>query len=301
MHLQWTKNYSTSALHAAQCLWRFRSQIHNENIRAKLGPPAEELGSCLDELSAIDSQSLWDSLVILGSRIGSNSALANELISESVDGFVEESLTQRLVGSITEVEASFQLMFPKYLEQSDYRIKPLQDQWVGYGNGFLAHLRRMTRCNCWVREAQVVGVQPILGGAGKAHCQHQAIHIEAVLTNPLGELPEVIRLGWLLSQLYTLEFRNQLDISRETYHRLIPLAMLVPSLAAGEVLELTKCNESIAELAIENWHIAIPANQEISTELIPLLMDWWEICLKTRPDWSVALKALAHRLGLQSI
>jgi hypothetical protein len=301
MHLQWTKSYSTSALHAAECCWRFRAQVLDETLRAKLGPCADSLGTCLEDLDALSTLRLWDTIVALGSRIESNSALANQLLSDHIDGFVEQSLAQRLVGAITDVEAAFKLQFPKYIEQFDYRIKPLQEQWVGYGGGFMAHLRRLTRSDHLVREASVVGVQPILGGAGRAHCEHQSIHIEAVLTNPLAELPEVVRLGWLLSQLHTVAFRSELGFTPDTFRHLIPLAMLVPSLAAAEVLELTKCNESIAELAVENWHIAIPTNRDVSTDLVPMLMDWWELCLKSKPEWSVALKALAHRLGLYPV
>ena len=301
MHLQWISSYSTSALHAAECLCRFSSQVQDENLRDKLGPAAQALGTCLEDLDAQRTQGFWDELAVLGSKINSNSALANQLITEHGQGFVEQSLIQRLTGSITDVEAAFKLLFPKYVEQFDYRIRPLQEQWIGYGSGFLAHIRRLTRSDELIREACVIGVQPILGGAGRAHVEHQAIHIEAVLTNPLPELPEVVRLGWLLSQLHSLGFRSQLTYSQESLRNLLPIAMLIPSLAAAEVLELTQCNEAIAELAIENWNIAIPANQDVSTELIPPLMDWWETCLKTKPDWSVAIKALAQRLGIQPV
>jgi len=301
MHLQWISSYSTSALHAAECLCRFSSQVQDENLRDKLGPAAQALGTCLEDLDAQRTQGLWDALAVLGSKINSNSALANQLITEHGQGFVEQSLIQRLTGSITDVEAAFKLLFPKYVEQFDYRIRPLQEQWIGYGSGFLAHIRRLTRSDELIREACVIGVQPILGGAGRAHVEHQAIHIEAVLTNPLPELPEVVRLGWLLSQLHSLGFRSQLTYSQESLRNLLPIAMLIPSLAAAEVLELTQCNEAIAELAIENWNIAIPANQDVLTELIPPLMDWWETCLKTKPDWSVAIKALAQRLGIQPV
>jgi hypothetical protein len=301
MHLQWISSYSTSALHAAECLCRFSSQVQDENLRDKLGPAAQALGTCLEDLDAQRTQGLWDELAVLGSKINSNSALANQLITEHGQGFVEQSLIQRLTGSITDVEAAFKLLFPKYVEQFDYRIRPLQEQWIGYGSGFLAHIRRLTRSDELIREACVIGVQPILGGAGRAHVEHQAIHIEAVLTNPLPELPEVVRLGWLLTQLHSLGFRSQLTYPQESLRNLLPIAMLIPSLAAAEVLELTQCNEAIAELAIENWNIAIPANQDVLTELIPLLMDWWETCLKTKPDWSVAIKALAQRLGIQPV
>jgi hypothetical protein len=301
MHLQWTKSYSTSALHAAECICRFGSQVHDEQLLSKLAPAARELGVCLQDLDPHGSTRLWAPLVILGSKIQSNSALANQLISDHTNGFIEQSLAQRLVGSITEVEAAFKLLFPKYLEQFDYRIKPLQEQWVGYGGGFSAHLRRLTQCDDWVREASIVGVQPIMGGAGRAELQYQAIHIEAVLTNPLPELPEVMRLGWLLSQLYTTPFRTLSGLPPDAFDRLVPIAMLAPSLACGEVLELTKCNESIAELAIENWNIPVPSKHPIDSQLVRCIMDWWETCLHSKPEWPVALKALAHRLGIEPI
>ena len=298
MHLHWTKSSSASALHAANCCSKHSSQVHDPVLGEKFGPAADALGTCLEDLDSIHSQRLWDGLIVLASKIQSNSALADELLSEFIDGFVEQSLAQRLVGAITEVEASFKLLFPKYLDQFDYRIKPLQDQWVGYGNGFLAHLRRLTRNDAWVKEANVIGVQPILGGAGRAHCEHQSIHIEAVLTNPLAELPELVRLGWLVSQLYTVPFRSQLGLSPADVSHLLPIAMLVPSLAAAEVLELSKCNEANAELSIEQWNIAVPSHRDVASDLVPMLMDWWETCLKNKSEWSVALKTLAPKIGL---
>jgi hypothetical protein len=77
--------------------------------------------------------------------------------------------------------------------------------------------------------------------------------------------------------------------------------MLAPSLACGEVLELTKCNESVAELAIENWNIPIPPKDAEDSSLVGTVMDWWETCLSSKPEWTVALKALAHRLRIEPI
>jgi hypothetical protein len=74
--------------------------------------------------------------------------------------------------------------------------------------------------------------------------------------------------------------------------------MLVPCLASAEVLELTKCTEANAELSIEQWNIAVPSHRDVASDLVPMLMEWWETCLKTKPDWDVALKALALRIGL---
>ena len=57
--------------------------------------------------------------------------------------------------------------------------------------------------------------------------------------------------------------------------------------------------ESMAELAIEHWHIPVPRDREIHTEVVPLMMDWWETYLQTRPDWNMAMQAFANMLGIQ--
>jgi len=74
--------------------------------------------------------------------------------------------------------------------------------------------------------------------------------------------------------------------------------MLVPSLATAQVLELARCDEPTAAMAIEHWHIAVPKQMDLHTQLIPSLMEWWEQYLHLKSSWDVALQALAHRLGL---
>jgi hypothetical protein len=142
-------------------------------------------------------------------------------------------------------------------------------------------------------------MQPVLGGSGVAHIEQNLVRIEAVLTNPLVELPEVVRLGWLLSQLHIDQAHFSDAIGSNLLSRLAPLAMLPPILAAAEVMELSKCDESIAELAIEHWHIPVPREQDIHTDIVPLMMDWWETYLQTRPDWHTAMLAFEKMLKIQ--
>jgi hypothetical protein len=74
--------------------------------------------------------------------------------------------------------------------------------------------------------------------------------------------------------------------------------MLPPTLAAAEVLELSRCDEANVELAIENWQIAVPKGMDPHSQLIPTMMDWWETYLQTRPPWELALRALAKMLDV---
>ena len=62
--------------------------------------------------------------------------------------------------------------------------------------------------------------------------------IEAVLANPRFELPEVVRLGWLLAMLNfdLARYRDPLSDAE----RVLPLAMIPPVLAAAAEVELTR-------------------------------------------------------------
>jgi hypothetical protein len=112
------------------------------------------------------------------------------------------------------------------------------------------------------------------------------------------ELPEVVRLAWMLSQLNLELPIHSEHIGTHLIGRLGPLAMLPATLAAAEVLELSKCDESTAELAIEQWHIPVPKDKDVHQQVVPALMDWWETYLQTKPSMGTALQALAKMQGL---
>src|SRR5690606_23019649 len=87
------------------------------------------------------------------------------------------------------------------LEELELRSAPLREQWEARGGGLLATLARLTTAGLVPEMADVILVHPVLGGGGAAHWQYNSVQFEAVLANPLAELPEVLRLGWLLAQL----------------------------------------------------------------------------------------------------
>lgn len=298
IQLHWGPNASTSALHVAEMCWRFPERVTDPQILGSFSGYASSLGEWIASLGVSDPDRVWDTLVALGSMIDSNHELANSVLRKSVGHATSETHASVLAGNITDIEASFKQVFPKYLEQSPLRMRPLQDQWLGYGNGLIAHLGRLTEKELIVDECRIVGVQPVIGGYGKAHIEQNLVRVEVLLTNPLAELPEVVRLAWLISQL-------QLDLPRfndllgiGVARRLAPLAMLPPVLAAAEVLEIGRCDEETASLAIEQWQIAIPEEPADDSNLAASLMDWWETYLQTRPTWELALRALAKMLNV---
>jgi hypothetical protein len=305
MQLTWIKSASSSALHAAEVCHRFPQRVTDPDVLKRLGPFASRLGEWLEWTDPFLVSQRWSDLIGLGASIPSNAVLATEVLSRSPVDLVPVPIdgvqVQRLSGLITDVEAAFELLFPRYAEQADLRMRPLQDQWLGYGNGLLAHLGRLTEKRLLPKQCRAVVLQPIEGGGGRSHPSQSLACIEAVLTNPLAELPEVVRLCWMLSQLELDSVDNETRWGTGISQYLFPLAMLVPTLAAAEVLEIGRCNEATTELAIEHWHVAVPKSMDVHSELVPALMDWWETYLQTRPTWGVAMKVLAKRLGLQTM
>ncbi|MEI8211611.1 MAG: hypothetical protein WCI02_05650 [Planctomycetota bacterium] len=298
MQLNWMKSASSSALHTAYACHCFRSRVIDPKVQPAMGPFAKRLGDWIDGRQPAVRANAWGNLIGSGAEIESNGLLAAEILRGEMGTGRDASLQHQLTGLITDVEAAFQLLFPKYMEQCELRMRPLQDQWLGFGNGLMAHLGRMTEKHIATGSYRVVALQPVVGGGGQAHPRQGIVSIEAVLTNPLAELPEVVRLAWLLSQLKLNDpvYTDALGVGMA--QKLAPLAMLPPALAAAEVLEISKCNEVTAELAIENWDIAVPSSMDVTKQLIPALMDWWETYLQTRPTWALALKALCKRLAI---
>ena len=299
MRLTWTPNASVSALHAAESICLHKAKLTDSRVHEALEKYSQALGQWLEAKSDYDVGRVWTTLIGLAANIDSNWDLAQSMVRKGLFRGNQETAVTQLAGLVTDIEAAFQQLFPKFSEQLPLRARPLQEHWLGFGTGLLAHLGRLTEKSMLVEEARVVLMQPALGGSGVAHIEQNMVRIEAVLTNPMVELPEVVRLAWLLSQLHLDQAEFSASIGPVLIARIAPLAMLPPVLAAAEVLELSKCDESVAALAIEHWHIPVPQGQDIHTEIVPAMMDWWETYLQTRPKWHTAMQAFAKMLGIQ--
>ena len=100
-----------------------------------------------------------------------------------------------------ELIAAFETTRPRAAEELPLRIDPLRSQWEARGPGLLAAMRRLSADDLLVPAASLMLVQPVLGGGGLAHPSSNGVTFEGLLANPLPQLPEVLRLGWLLGQL----------------------------------------------------------------------------------------------------
>jgi hypothetical protein len=114
-----------------------------------------------------------------------------------------------------------------------------------------------------------------------------------VLTDVVAELPEVVRLGWSLSQLQCEIPIFGERVPGHQLPRVASLAMVSPALAAAEVVQLARFDEPAIQAALVHWRLA---DAEHSAALAEILSTWWATYTSSKPHWSIALAALHQML-----
>lgn len=174
------------------------------------------------------------------------------------------------------------------------RSQPLRQLWDARGPGLLRTLGRLTDPAVIPTGAEVVMVLPAVGGHGIAHLPTNRVTFEAVLTNADESLPEVVRLGWLLGQLqFDLPMLAEVVLpSRLAY--LASLAMVPPTLAAAEEVELVHTAAEHLTHALVVWRIASSAAE--AEPLAAVLDKWWQVYTASNTAWPAAVAALEQML-----
>jgi hypothetical protein len=225
MQLHWTPSPVVSALYACWLLERQQS-VHDPHLRTQLGEiPA-----------AIARQLAWPELL---------SRVAEDWPAAEADA---DSLTE----SVTEAHRAYLQLYPDLQQQLVWRTGPLREQWEARGPGLMrriSHLSNASLPSDIVPE--VLLVQPTVGGAGCLLVDDRRLLFEAMLANPLPELPEVLRLAWLLCQLLT---RHRSPIAPPV----ASLAWIPAVLEAGQEVELCRCDEASLQSAIRHWPAPAP-------------------------------------------
>lgn len=200
-----------------------------------------------------------------------------------------ETAIGRVAGAIADVEAAMRRARPELAEELAVRGRPLMEQWQARGPGMLLEMGRMTDAGAIPEFAEVVLVAPYAGGHGRAHASQNRVTFEAVLVNPHAELPETVRLAWLVVQL-NADLPRFADVlgARFSAHA-FQAAMLAPALAAAEVVELARCDEATLALAIHAWRLERVVPPDAATQI----GQWWQTWLEGASPWPVAVAALA--------
>jgi len=288
MEPRWTVSSAASSLHAAAALLN-RATVVDRRISAELAPEAEGLGQDL-AAAGIERPAFFEHAVPLCVQLASPPKWAEVVVTKLL-GVGQETqqiaarLARRLVGLIAALERAHQ----GSLEELELRCAPLREQWEARGAGLLSCAARLTSKELLVDEADVILLHPVLGGGGAAHVLYNSVRIEAVLANPIPDLPEVARLGWLIAQL-NLDLPQFSDhLPRDRLATVGPLALVEPTLAAAQEVELSKLDEPTLAVAQRAWGV-----EQIEPAK---LLEWWETYQDTNPPWAVALGALDRMLA----
>lgn len=291
MQIRFSASVSASCFHAAAAIARGRPLVDARLAEALAAPVA----SLTAELAAsgIDVEAFFSQAVPLAADFENNRELAEWVLNKLRGRENHELLAARLAGWFSQLEFSFLGAVPAVVDELELRSGPLREQWEARGPGLLAAIERLTERTLLAESAEVVLVYPALGGAAAGHLAYNKVTIEALLTNPHGELPEVVRLGWLLSTLNLDLSKYSEAIPSKRLTRVAPLAMLPVAIEAAVEVELTPGGAALLARAIVAWRLA-DSNAELLAETV---QKWWQTYQDSRPAWSVALAALNRMLA----
>ncbi len=284
--LRWIASVSTSCLHAADAVVRGKT-LTDPRLTNIVSGPAIGLH---DEIrgSSLPVERYWQQLLAWAHHVENNRELAALAIRKTAGWKPQfESLAARLADRIAALESAVHGAVAGMVDELDLRSRPIRELWEARGPGLMHTVGQLTDERLIVESAEVVLVLPALGGGGAAHLSNNSVRLEAVLTNNVPQLPEVVRLGWLLAQLNCDLPVFSESLSADRLPIISQLALLPPVLQAAQEVELTVFNSQTLAAALSAWHIEAPPDSAAESLLV-----WWQTYQETRPDWKTALAAL---------
>lgn len=289
--LRWIASVPASGLHAAAAIDR-GFVIADDELENSLSPQVDVLQHLINGTS-IPREPFWRHVVPLSATIDSTQHLAEVVLRKILNpGQLSSIGTRTLVETLSAMEHNMRRAVPGLVDELAQRAGPLRAQWKAHGVGLLSLIAQLTEQQLIVPQADVVLVHPTMAGGGEAHLFYNSVRIEVVPEGPQSQLPELVRLGWMVSQL-----NNDLPVHSEMIHaETLPLisnlAMLPPTLSAAEQLGLARYDIQTVRLAIAAWHIRGPAGVDLAESVT----QWWDIYSASPPQWSVALTALSRMI-----
>ena len=246
MQIVWTPSLPTTSMYAASVLAGGFQPV-NDDV-APMATPAAELRDFL----ATDfwPPDVWLHLVGFAHDFQPGSDLARRL--GRLTGH-EGSLVSNLGAHLSAVAAAGRRAFSGFAEAARLRLGPIQRQWEARGPGMIQAMSDWTDPELFVERAVVLLTAPVLGGGGFAYLPGNRVILEGVVANADDQLPEELRLAWLVSQL-------NLDLPRFSENIPFPrrvlaaqVAMLPPVLLAGNRVGLCEWNAQTLARAITHW------------------------------------------------
>ncbi len=288
IRLHWRSSPLASAMHAAAEV-QFDRTLIDPDMQAALEPIVRDLRASLVS-HRIVGRIFFSHLPHLAVEYGNPREMA-EIALRKAKGSSAMEYTNLYAEHLRDIVEVFSRFHPANAEELITRSGPLRELWEARGPGLLMEVGRLAEPQLIPENAQVILVQPVLGGAGSPHSWYNSLRIEAVLANPVAELPEVLRLAWLIGQLQLELPRYRDDIGLADSDRVGALALIPLILAAGEYVEWCHSDAPTIEKALAAWLPEV----DHATTLEPLL-SWWDVYQESKLPFGKALAALGKLL-----
>ena len=289
MELHWRTNEGVSLFHAVDQVRRGYS-LSTANLAAALAEPTAKLVASVKEERLVP-ELFWRHLVPLAAEFDNPRQLA-EVLLVKLQGRTEARVRiPRFTRNLTSLRSAYDQAAPS-LDDAAPQIEALKQNWAQHGAGLVAGLKTWTEDAILVDEAVIYVVPPVTPGGGWMHLPYNSVRIEPVADKE-GDVPEVLRLAWLLGPLNLDMPAYSEAIMALRLDRVAALAMIPVTLAAAENLHLESCTPERIGHAFKRWLPSAEADPAVADTLA----DWWETYKSRRPPWSAALVSLDRLLA----
>ncbi|WP_428308824.1 hypothetical protein [Lacipirellula sp.] len=289
--LRWRTSPAATALYLAAC--RADSVAAADGaLAAAIAAPADALIAEIDAIGLPRTELLAE-MTSLAAEIDNNRELVARAAARLHAAPLPSPAATRIAGAVGELEAALGRAQPNLAEELAARVRPLREQWEARGPGMLREIGRLTDEAIVPSAAEIVIVLPYAGGRGVAHPRQNRLTLEGVLVHPHPQLPEPLRIAWLLAQLNAdlPRYADVLPPGRSLFA--VAVAMTPATLAAAEEVELATCDEPALASAFEAWGLS----SELRNDAPQRVFGWWQAWLDRTATWPVAVAALERLLA----
>lgn len=287
--LKWTCSPTGSVGYAAARV-ALNQRVVDPELDGRLSRSASEINHVLaaDEL---DAARFWRSIVAQGfDELSDAERCEAALRACGGSPLTIESTSRSIAGRLTDIRLSFQEKYPKLAEQLPLRARPLQAMWDERGRGLMRQLAAQTHASLIPQSVVAMLVQPVGGGGGDADPQSGRFWIEAMLTDAAPEVPEVLRVAWLVARVGVASPAANRMIDPEHLPSVAATALVPMVLSAGRELDLLRGDELPIDRAFALW------DPNASEATVETLQRWWQQMQSGETPFPVGIKALDRML-----
>ncbi len=214
-------------------------------------------------------------------------------------------LLQEVDDALAGVEGALSAALPRLDKELSLRAGPIQMQWDARGPGFVRAVERLLATPAVTStetcRINVALVYPVCGGFGASYLvqrplypAQRVVYWEALLTDVEPRLPELLRLGWLVTQQLLATQLANTDAADDSSSGTVSLAAAAVALTAGEEVELASDDRATLELALKTWR----PSQAAGPATAAIVSDWWSAAHSESKRTATLLPDLARRLTL---